>query len=30
VHLFLHVKERPGWDEEAARIRATGLNDPSV
>jgi GTP-binding protein Era len=30
VHLFLRVKERPGWDEEAARIRATGLNDPSV
>ncbi len=30
VHLFLHVKERPGWDEEAARIRATGLNDPAV
>jgi GTP-binding protein Era len=30
VHLFLHVKDRPGWDEEAARIRATGLNDPSI
>ncbi|MDE8349742.1 MAG: GTPase Era, partial [Acidocella sp.] len=30
VHLFLRVKERPGWDEEAARIRATGLNDPHV
>jgi GTP-binding protein Era len=30
VHLFLRVKERPGWDEEAARIRATGLNDPNV
>jgi GTP-binding protein Era len=29
VHLFLRVKERPGWDEEAARIRATGLNDPA-
>ncbi len=27
VHLFLRVKERPGWDEEAARIRATGLHD---
>jgi GTP-binding protein Era len=27
VHLFLRVKERPGWDEEAARIRATGLRD---
>jgi GTP-binding protein Era len=30
VSLFLRVKERPGWDEEAARIRATGLNDPAV
>jgi GTP-binding protein Era len=30
VHLFLRVKERPGWDEEAARIRAAGLDDPSV
>jgi GTP-binding protein Era len=30
IHLFLHVKDRPGWDEEAARIRATGLNDPIV
>ena len=29
IHLFLRVKERPGWDEEAARIRATGLDDPS-
>jgi GTPase len=29
VHLFLRVKERPGWDEEAARIRATGLDDPA-
>ena len=29
VHLFLRVKERPGWDEEAARIRAAGLNDPA-
>ncbi len=28
IHLFLRVKERPGWDEEAARIRATGLDDP--
>jgi len=27
VHLFLRVKERPGWDEEAARIRAAGLSD---
>ncbi len=25
VHLFLNVKERPGWDEEAARLRALGL-----
>jgi GTP-binding protein Era len=25
VHLFLHVKERPGWDEETARLRALGL-----
>jgi GTP-binding protein Era len=30
VNLFLRVKERPGWDEEAARIRATGLNDPAA
>jgi GTP-binding protein Era len=29
VHLFLRVKDRLGWDEEAARIRATGLNDPA-
>ena len=28
VELFLRVNERPGWDEEAARIRATGLSDP--
>jgi GTP-binding protein Era len=27
VHLFLNVKERPGWDEEHARIRAIGLED---
>jgi GTP-binding protein Era len=27
VHLFLNVKERPGWDEEHARIRAIGLDD---
>jgi GTP-binding protein Era len=27
VHLFLNVKERPGWDEEAARLRAIGLED---
>jgi GTP-binding protein Era len=30
INLFLRVKERPGWDEEAARIRATGLNDPAA
>lgn len=27
VHLFLHVKERPGWDEETARLRAIGLDE---
>lgn len=27
VHLFLNVKERAGWDEEAARLRAIGLHD---
>jgi GTP-binding protein Era len=27
VHLFLNVKERAGWDEEAARLRAIGLQD---
>ncbi len=27
-HLFLNVKERAGWDEEAARIRAIGLEVP--
>ena len=27
VHLFLNVKERTGWDEERARIRAIGLED---
>ena len=27
VHLFLNVKERAGWDEEAARLRAIGLED---
>lgn len=30
VDLFLRVNERPGWDEEAARIRAAGLDDPRV
>jgi GTP-binding protein Era len=29
VELFLRVNERPGWDEEAARIRAAGLHDPA-
>lgn len=29
VDLFLRVVERPGWDEEAARIRAAGLDLPS-
>ncbi|MGH7043920.1 MAG: GTPase Era [Acetobacteraceae bacterium] len=28
VHLFLNVKARPGWDEERARLRAIGLDDP--
>jgi GTPase len=28
VHLFLNVKERAGWDEETARLRALGLEDP--
>ncbi len=28
VHLFLNVKERPGWDEEIARLRALGLEEP--
>ena len=27
VHLFLNVKEKPDWDETAARIRAIGLED---
>jgi GTPase len=27
VHLFLNVKQRPGWDEEKARLRAIGLNE---
>ena len=26
VHLFLHVKIREGWDEEAARLRGLGLD----
>jgi GTP-binding protein Era len=28
VHLFLNVKERAGWDNEGARLRAIGLEDP--
>ena len=28
IHLFLNVKERAGWDEERARLRAIGLDDP--
>jgi GTP-binding protein Era len=27
VHLFLNVKERAGWDEEGARLRAIGLEE---
>jgi GTP-binding protein Era len=27
IHLFLNVKERPGWDEERGRLRALGLED---
>jgi GTP-binding protein Era len=27
VHLFLNVKERAGWDEETARLRAIRLDD---
>jgi GTP-binding protein Era len=27
VHLFLNVKERPGWDQEGARLRAIGLEE---
>ena len=27
VHLFLNVKERAGWDGEAARLRAIGLEE---
>ncbi len=27
-HLFLNVKERAGWDEEGARLRAIGLDTP--
>ncbi len=29
IHLFLNVKERAGWDEEGARLRAIGLSDTS-
>jgi GTP-binding protein Era len=28
VHLFLNVKQRAGWDEETARLRAIGLSEP--
>lgn len=28
VHLFLNVKERAGWDEKGAHLRALGLDDP--
>jgi len=28
VHLFLHVKHRPGWAGEAERLRALGLETP--
>jgi GTP-binding protein Era len=28
VHLFLNVMERTGWDDERARLRAIGLDDP--
>ncbi len=28
VHLFLNVKERSGWDDEPARLRALGLENP--
>ena len=28
AHLFLNVKERAGWDEEGARLRAIGLEVP--
>ncbi len=27
VHLFLNVKDRPGWDEERGRLRALGLDE---
>jgi GTP-binding protein Era len=27
VHLFLNVRQRPGWHEEAARLRAIGLGE---
>jgi GTP-binding protein Era len=30
VHLFLNVKQRSGWDEETARLRAIGLDDPGT
>ena len=30
VHLFLNVKDRPGWDEERGRLRALGLRGPRL
>jgi GTP-binding protein Era len=27
VHLFVNVKDRPGWDEERGRLRALGLEE---
>lgn len=27
IHLFLNVKDRPGWDEERGRLRALGLEE---
>jgi GTP-binding protein Era len=27
IHLFLNVKDRPGWDEETGRLRALGLDE---
>lgn len=28
VHLFLNVRERPGWDEQTQHLRELGLEDP--
>jgi GTP-binding protein Era len=30
IHLFLNIKERPKWDNEPARLRAIGLEDPGA